>query len=142
MGCSRQRASGAIHPCRRRPTVLVDYSKRPYPAHRATAAIGCVGPSRGLEKVEVRCVVSVPSHVGGVTGATLQVSNQLGAAVSFALQAGLFTANDGGISDFDNISASLYFEMGFVALWMTMFLVLYRSEKKAVKDGETGEDGR
>ncbi|ODO11041.1 hypothetical protein I350_01643 [Cryptococcus amylolentus CBS 6273] len=90
----------------------------------------------------VGTMVSVPSHVGGVAGATLQVSYQLGAAVSFAVQAGLFTVNDGGISNFDNISASLYFEMGFVALWMIMFLVLYRSENKVVKDGETGEDGR
>lgn len=79
---------------------------------------------------------AVPASIGGVAGATLQVSFQVGAAVSFAVQAGLFTINEGGISNFDNLKASLYFELGFIALWVIGFLVFYKPKNTEVS-GDT-----
>lgn len=88
-------------------------------------------------KPSVGAMCAVPADVGGVAGATLQVAYQVGAAVSFAVQAGLFTVNEGGISNFDNIRASFYFEIGFIALWLIGFLVFYRPPKNTEVSGDT-----
>lgn len=88
-------------------------------------------------KPSVGAMCAVPANIGGVAGATLQVAYQVGAAVSFAVQAGLFTVNEGGISNFDNLRASFYFELGFVALWLIGFLVFYRPSKNTEMAGDT-----
>lgn len=87
-------------------------------------------------KPSVGAMCAVPANVGGVAGATLQVAYQVGAAVSFAVQAGLFTVNEGGISNFDNIRASFYFEIGFIASWLIGFLVFYRPPKNTEVSGD------
>ncbi|WVO21375.1 uncharacterized protein IAS62_002683 [Cryptococcus decagattii] len=98
---------------------------------------GTTGMYLVFTATSVGAMCAVPANVGGVAGATLQVAYQVGAAVSFAVQAGLFTVNEGGISNFDNIRASLYFEIGFIALWLIGFLVFYRPPKNTEVSGDT-----
>ncbi|ADV23629.1 efflux protein EncT [Cryptococcus gattii Ru294] len=110
-----------------------DYWRYIFPA----MIFGATGMYLVFTATSVGAMCAVPADVGGVAGATLQVAYQVGAAVSFAVQAGLFTVNEGGISNFDNIRASFYFEIGFIALWLIGFLVFYRPPKNTEVSGDT-----
>ncbi|WVQ68489.1 uncharacterized protein L199_006697 [Kwoniella botswanensis] len=81
-------------------------------------------------------MMSVPPSIGGVAGALLQVSYQTGTAIAFSVQAGLFTIHEGNLQNFDNVKASFYFEMGWVALWGIGFVCLYKPVKKGGEDEE------
>lgn len=109
-----------------------DYWRYMFPAMLFGAAGMCIV----FTATSVGAMCAVPASIGGVAGATLQVSFQVGAAVSFAVQAGLFTINEGGISNFDNLKASFYFELGFIALWVIGFLVFYKPKNTEVS-GDT-----
>lgn len=52
---------------------------------------GTMGMHVVFTATSVGAMCTVPENIGGVAGATLQVAYQVGAAVSFAVQAGLFT---------------------------------------------------
>ncbi|OXG16671.1 efflux protein EncT [Cryptococcus neoformans Tu259-1] len=110
-----------------------DYWRYVFPA----MLFGTMGMHIVFTATSVGAMCAVPANIGGVAGATLQVAYQVGAAVSFAVQAGLFTVNEGGISNFDNLRASFYFELGFVALWLIGFLVFYRASKNTEMSGDT-----
>ncbi|WVQ79680.1 hypothetical protein IAT38_001780 [Cryptococcus sp. DSM 104549] len=109
-----------------------DYWKFLFPAY----IFGSAGMMLVFNATNVGLMTCVPPHIGGVAGGLLQVSYQVGGAISFAVQAGLFTVHDGGIANFDNIRASFYFEMGLVAIGVIVFLVFYRPAKKEGEDEE------
>jgi hypothetical protein len=81
--------------------------------------------------------------MSGVTGAVLQVGLQLGATIGFATQAGLLTVNEGGLANPENLRASFYFQLGWCALWLIGFLVLYRPPKaQAASSTDAAEQAR
>lgn len=79
---------------------------------------------------------SVPAEMAGVAGAVLQVAFQVGSAVGLSIQAGLFTVNPGGLENPANVQASFYFQLGWVILWLIMFVVFYRPPPKSANDEE------
>lgn len=110
-----------------RPTVLVGthYWRYIFPG----MLLGSGGNMAAFIGTNVAIMTSVPPEMTGVTGAVLQVGLQLGATIGFATQAGLLTVNEGGLSNPENLRASFYFQLGWCALWLIGFLVLYRSPK-------------
>ena len=84
----------------------------------------------------VGVMTSVPPEMAGVAGAVLQVALQVGSAIALSVQSGLLTIEEGGLSNFTNVKASFYFEIGWGVLWLALFLLAYRPSKKApAKDG-------
>ncbi|KAK8854580.1 hypothetical protein IAR55_003319 [Kwoniella newhampshirensis] len=90
----------------------------------------------------VGVMTSVPPEMAGVAGALLQVAVQTGNAIALGVQAGLLTVHPGGYHDWRNIQASSYFQMGWGAIWMIGFLVLYRPKKKALEQGDEKAEGK
>jgi MFS family permease len=96
--------------------------------------LGSGGMMAVFTSTNVGVMTSVPSEMSGVAGAVLQVSLQVGSAVGLAIQAGLLTVNEGGLENPANIHASFYFQLGWAALWLIGFIVLYRRPKN--EDGD------
>lgn len=91
--------------------------------------IGSGGNAACFTAANVMIMVSVPPEMSAVAGATLQVAFQMGAAIGFAVQAGLLSVNPGGLANRENVQASFYFQMGWNALWLVVFLAFYRTPK-------------
>lgn len=110
-----------------RPTVIVgtNYWRYIFPG----MLLGSGGNMAAFIGTNVAIMTSVPAEMSGVVGAVLQVGLQLGATIGFAVQAGLLTVNEGGLTNPENLRASFYFQLGWGALWFIMFLVFYRSPK-------------
>lgn len=89
--------------------------------------IGSGGNMTVFTAANVGVMVSVPPHMAGVVGAMFQVALQTGVAIALSVQAGLLTINPGGLAKHDNVKASYYFQMGWAALWLIMFVVFYRT---------------
>ena len=104
------------------------------------AIIGSGGMMIVFTGANVGVMTSVPPEMAGVAGAVLQTSLQVGSAVALAVQSGLFTVNPGGLENFVNVQTSFYFELGWVLLWLIMFLVFYRPSKNAVNSSEDGAE--
>ncbi|TXT09246.1 hypothetical protein VHUM_02720 [Vanrija humicola] len=109
-----------------------DYWRWLFPAF----IIGSGGNAACFSAANVAVMVSSPPEMAGVTGAVLQVSLQVGAAVAFAVQAGLLTLHPGGVSNVDNIHASFYFQIGWLLLTLIGFLATYRPSKGPASDPE------
>ncbi|WVN87505.1 uncharacterized protein L203_102687 [Cryptococcus depauperatus CBS 7841] len=77
----------------------------------------------------ITVMTSVPPEISGVAGAMLQVALQVGAAISLTIQAGLLTLNPGGINNYSNIQASLWFQFGWLLLNMLIIIFFFRSSK-------------
>lgn len=90
----------------------------------------------------VGIMTSVPASEAGVCGAILQVALQVGSAVALSIQAGLFTVQEGGLENFENVKVSWYFELGWGLLWVVGFLIFYRPGKSANAGGEAEEGKR
>jgi MFS family permease len=105
--------------------------------------IGSGGMMAVFTGTNVAIMTSVPPEMAGVAGAVLQVALQVGSAVALSIQAGLLTVNPGSIANFQNVQASLYFQLGWGIVWLVGFLVFYRPAKKASPsaeaDAENGE---
>jgi hypothetical protein len=84
-------------------------------------------------------MISVPPEMAGVAGAVLQVAFRIGSVVALAVQSGLETVNPGSISNFENVQASFYFEMGWEIVWVTAFLIFYRPKKTPTPEGAAEE---
>jgi hypothetical protein len=56
------------------------------------------------------------------------------------MQAGLLTVQPGGLSNTANIHAAFYFQMGWVILWLLMFLTFFRMPKQSVSSEEDGAE--
>ncbi|KAK4686437.1 hypothetical protein P7C73_g3684, partial [Tremellales sp. Uapishka_1] len=77
----------------------------------------------------ITVMTSVPPEASGVAGALLQVSLQVGAVIGLSVQAGLLTLKPGNIENFYNVQASFWFQFGWDALYLVMFLMLFRQKK-------------
>ncbi|BEI80665.1 hypothetical protein CcaverHIS002_0111940 [Cutaneotrichosporon cavernicola] len=124
-----------------RPTSLVgkDYWRFIFPG----MLLGSAGNMAAFIGTNVAIMTSVPAEMSGVTGAVLQVGLQLGATIGFATQAGLLTVNEGGLSNPENLRASFYFQLGWCALFLIMFLVFYRPSKaQAASTADAAEQAR
>ncbi|KIR79250.1 efflux protein EncT [Cryptococcus gattii EJB2] len=77
----------------------------------------------------ITVMTSVPPEISGVAGAMLQVALQVGAAISLTVQAGLLTLNPGGMTNYANVQASLWFQFGWLLLNALMIIVLFRRSK-------------
>lgn len=124
-----------------RPTYYVgtNYWRYLFPAF----LIGSAGNMAAFTGTNVAIMTSVPAEMSGVTGAILQVGLQLGGTIAFAVQAGMLTVNPGGLENPENLRASLYFQMGWAALWLIMFLAFYRNPKQPISSTtDSAEQGR
>ncbi|KAL7419423.1 hypothetical protein Q5752_006261 [Cryptotrichosporon argae] len=120
-------------------TVGADYWRYIFPG----GLLGSGGMNAAFTGTTVGVMLAVPSDMAGVAGAVLQVAFQAGAAVGFAVQAGLLTVNDGGVANYENIQASFYFQLGWIILWLVGFLVLYRpAENVSTGAADSAEQGR
>ncbi|CAK9784302.1 MFS general substrate transporter [Cutaneotrichosporon oleaginosum] len=123
------------------PTRLVgkDYWRFLFPG----MLLGSGGNMAAFIGTNVAIMTSVPAEMAGVTGAVLQVGLQLGATLGFAIQAGLLTVNEGGLANPENLRASFYFQLGWGALWLIGFVVLYRPPKaKTASSADAAEQAR
>ncbi|WWC69658.1 uncharacterized protein I206_103601 [Kwoniella pini CBS 10737] len=84
----------------------------------------------------VGVMTSVPPSMSGTAGGLLQVFFQVGGSLALGIQAGMITINPGSFGNYKNIQASFYFEIGWLALGLLVFLVAYRRPKSAVSDDE------
>ena len=66
-------------------------------------------------------------------GAMLQTSWQTSNVLALSIQAGLLTIHPGGMSNWLNVQTSWYFELGWTALWLIGFVLLYKPEKNSKK---------
>lgn len=114
----------------------VEYWKFLFPAF----VLGSGGVMAAFTATNVGVMTSVPAESSGVAGAVLQVSYQVGSAVGFSIQAGLFTVNPGSISNPANVHASFYFQMGWAALWLIAFLAFFPQPKRSVSSDEDGTE--
>lgn len=73
-------------------------------------------------------LTSVPPEQSGVAGAMFAVCSQLGNAVAFSVQAGLFTVHPGGVTNFGNVQASFWFQFGWEMLMAILTLAFYRDK--------------
>jgi MFS family permease len=115
--------------------VGADYWRYLFPAF----LIGSAGNFTMFNATSVGVMISVPPEMAGVAGAVLQVAFQIGSAVGLAVQSGLETINPGSISNFENVQASFYFEMGWEIVWVIAFLIFYRPKKTPTPDGAAEE---
>lgn len=83
-------------------------------------------------------MTSVPPEISGVAGAMLQVALQVGAAISLTVQAGLLTLNPGGMTNYANVQASLWFQFGWLLLNALMVIVFFRRSKMPKLSEEEG----
>lgn len=95
--------------------------------------VGSGGMMVAFTATNVGVMTSVPPHMAGVAGAVLQVAFQIGSTVGLSVQAGLLTVGSWP----NNVKASFYFQMGWNALWLVLFLALYRPNRKQADDEET-----
>ncbi|WOO78849.1 putative MFS-type transporterc [Vanrija pseudolonga] len=112
-----------------------DYWRLLFPAF----LLGSGGMMAVFTGTNVGIMTAVPEEMAGVAGAIFQVALQMGSAIGFSVQAGLFTIKEGGLTNPTNIHASFYFQLGWVALWLIGFAVLYRPSKNDSGDEETGK---
>lgn len=82
-------------------------------------------------------MAACPAHMAGVVGAALQTAMHTSTVVALAIQAGLLTTAPGGLENLTNFRASMYFELGWVLLWLVGFMVFYRRVAAAPSDAET-----
>lgn len=83
-------------------------------------------------------MTSVPPEISGVAGAMLQVSLQVGAAISLTVQAGLLTLNPGGMTNYANVQASLWFQFGWLVVNALIIIVFFRQSKMPKTPEEEG----
>lgn len=95
--------------------------------------VGSGGMALAFTATTVGVMTSTPAEMAGVAGAVLQVAFQIGSTVGLSVQAGLLTVGSWP----GNVKASLYFQMGWCALWLVGFLALYRPSKNVTNDEET-----
>lgn len=95
--------------------------------------VGSGGMSLVFTATNVGVMTSAPPDMAGVAGAVLQVAFQIGSTVGLSVQAGLLTVGEWP----HNVKASFYFQMGWCALWLVLFLALYRPSKNQAADEET-----
>ncbi|KAE8543003.1 hypothetical protein D1P53_000490 [Cryptococcus gattii VGV] len=86
----------------------------------------------------ITVMTSVPPEISGVAGAMLQVALQVGAAISLTVQAGLLTLNPGGMTNYANVQASLWFQFGWLLLNALMIIVFFRRSKMPKLSEEEG----
>lgn len=86
----------------------------------------------------ITVMTSVPPEISGVAGAMLQVSLQVGAAISLTVQAGLLTLNPGGMTNYANVQASLWFQFGWLVLNALIIIVFFRQNKMPKISEEEG----
>lgn len=68
----------------------------------------------------------------------LQVSLQVGAAISLTVQAGLLTLNPGGMTNYANVQASLWFQFGWLVVNALIIIVFFRQSKMPKTSEEEG----
>lgn len=83
-------------------------------------------------------MTSVPPEISGVAGAMLQVSLQVGAAISLTVQAGLLTLNPGGMTNYANVQASLWFQFGWLVVNALIIIIFFRQSKMPKTSEEEG----
>lgn len=83
-------------------------------------------------------MTSVPPEISGVAGAMLQVSLQVGAAIGLTVQAGLLTLNPGGMTNYANVQASLWFQFGWLVVNALIIIVFFRQSKMPKTSEEEG----
>lgn len=93
------------------------------------SVIGSTGMAAVFSSTNVALMTSVDPKTAGVAGAMLQVAFQIGSSVAFGVQAGLFTVNEGGLSNYENVHASFYFQLGWMILSLIGFVIFYRQPK-------------
>ncbi|WOO79952.1 Efflux pump terJ [Vanrija pseudolonga] len=98
--------------------------------------LGSGGNMTVFTAANVGIMTAIPPEMAGVAGALFQVAIQLGAVVGFATQAGMLTINPGGIANPANVHASFYFQMGWNALWLILFAIVYKRPKKSTPEPE------
>lgn len=99
--------------------------------------LGSGGNMAVMTAANVGIMTAIPPEMAGVAGALFQVAIQLGAVIGFATQAGMLTVNPGGLANPANVHASFYFQMGWNALWLILFAVVYKRPKKSTPQPET-----
>ncbi|CAK9779503.1 MFS general substrate transporter [Cutaneotrichosporon oleaginosum] len=99
---------------------------------------GSAGNQVALIATLVGVMAACPAHMAGVVGGALQTAMHTSTVVALAIQAGLLTTAPGGLENFTNFRASMYFELGWVLLWLLGFMVFYRRVRPAPKDSEAG----
>ncbi|WVQ73656.1 hypothetical protein IAR50_003236 [Cryptococcus sp. DSM 104548] len=87
----------------------------------------------------VAIMTSVDKEMGGVAGALFQVALQLGTVIGLTVQAGFLTLEPGSISNWDNVSASFWFVVGWQLLAALLTAVFYRQPKSTGGDEESKE---
>ncbi|ODN81016.1 hypothetical protein L202_03117 [Cryptococcus amylolentus CBS 6039] len=87
----------------------------------------------------VAIMTSVDKEMGGVAGALFQVALQVGTVIGLSVQAGFLTLHPGNVSNWDNVSVSFWFVVGWQLLAALLTAVFYRQPKKDEKDEESGE---
>ena len=102
----------------------------------AGGIVGSGGMMAVFNTTNIALMSSVPPEIAGVAGALLQVALQVGVAVGLGVQSGLLTVTPGGVENFQNISTSFYFQLGWTALWLIGFMVFFRPAKNAQQDSE------
>lgn len=93
-----------------------------------------------LTSGSVGVMAAVPPEKAGVVGAALQTSMHSSTVVALAIQAGLFTVQEGGLENYANVQASFYFEIGWGLAWIVLFLAWYRPVR-GVNETEKESDG-
>jgi hypothetical protein len=78
--------------------------------------------------------------MAGVVGAALQTTMHTSTVVALSIQSGLLTTAPGGLENFTNFRASMYFELGWVLLWLVGFMVFYRRVVAAPNDVEAQKE--
>lgn len=70
---------------------------------------------------------------------------QTGAVIGLSIQAGFLTRQEGSVSNWANVQASLWFQFGWGILFAILFVALFRPGKKAAvaksKEGERKDVG-
>ncbi|GMK58556.1 hypothetical protein CspeluHIS016_0505880 [Cutaneotrichosporon spelunceum] len=101
---------------------------------------GSAGMQVSLISTLVGVMAACPTHMAGVVGAALQTAMHTSTVVALSIQSGMLTTAPGGLENPTNFRASMYFEMGWVLLWLVGFMVFYRRVDRRPDDAETSTE--
>ncbi|BEJ16611.1 hypothetical protein CspHIS471_0600120 [Cutaneotrichosporon sp. HIS471] len=98
---------------------------------------GSAGMQVSLISTLVGVMAACPTNMAGVVGAALQTAMHTSSVVALSIQSGMLTTAPGGLKNLTNFRASMYFELGWVLLWLVGFMVFYRRVGPTPSDVET-----
>lgn len=81
-------------------------------------------------------MAACPGDKAGVVGAALQTAMHTSTVVALSIQAGLLTTKPGGLENYTNFKVTMYFEFGWVIVWLAGFMCFYRRVIPSSKDVE------